>query len=918
LSAYRLKEMRTLFWFLTILTGVFVSAQSKAPLPGQLPRWTSGGGVIYRCLFDRSSDALDSDGWPDYWTRKIGIDDGIPFPEHVSIAITENRNPFGNFSLRVEVNGGAAGAFTPKIPIRPGMSYTARVYVDATGLVHNDVYLLLSFYGNANPNPLKTVVSESIRNTGGWRLLEIGPAVADMKGVESASIGLLVVPTKRQDFGATVDFTNAELKESPTVSLTTLNRHHLFFDVKGIDVDCKLSGVDPNQKSIAFSLEDAFGRVIAKREIEMMIGNLPAGQFVVNPNDHWTVHYGQASWRSLPILSPGFYRVRISTSEAYIKSIRLPEGVFFRDPLLDAVPLTFVVIPRGNFMPRGEFGWNLDGLKPNDIADIRSLLMQSGISRLKVPAWLTNDAESRDRQLLNSLCDEFARQQVGLVGLLHPPPQEVRDKVKTGEANAGAIYLLPPSDWAPTLDRTMQGLSLIVKDWQLTTDDDLSMETIPLFDQHFAAIRKAFDKNNFGFGIGFARSWELELPVRFEDVPEESRPPNEFVALRSTIPLSPVELRRHLDATAASEVRRFVSLQPLSAGTYELEDRIRDLVERMIVAKVYGADAVFLSKPFDDRTGVMKADATPSELFLPWRTTVSMISGKAYLGSVTLPNRSRNYNFAASGGKAVMVVWNDKPVIESLFLGEDAEIVDLWGKRIRVEQDGRNQIVPVGPMPIFVAGINANVVRLRQEFHLEKSTIQSFPNRKTSFPLRMKNPTASPLTARMEIVPPNPGDWKISPQYQALSLDNGAEGDTQFDLMLTDRANTGVQPFRIDVKTTGAEPLDFSVYADLIVGDPELSLEFSSRLARSGNLEVYQAFINNGETPRTYRCRLFVKGRGSQSADVARQGYGRAESIYALKRGRELLDKGIREALVVAQPVGSGQPMVSTVPLTEN
>ena len=915
--------MRNLFWILTILTGTLASAQPKTPLPGQLPRWTSSGGIIYRCLFDRSSDASDRNGWPDDWTRKTGIDEGISFPEHISIAIAENDNPFSNYSLRVDVDGGAAGAFTPKIPIRPGMSYTASVYVDATGLVHNDVYLLFSFYGNANPNPLKTVVSESVRSTGGWRLLEIGPVIADMKGVEFASIGLLVVPTKRQDYGATVDFTNVELKESPTVSLTTLNRHHIFFDVKGIDIDCKLSGVDPAQKVIAFSLEDAFGRVIAKRELDMMIGDLPAGQFVVNPNDHWTVHYGHAGWRSLPILSPGFYRVRVSTPEEYVKNLRLPEGVFFHDPLLDTVPLTLVVMPQGNFVPRGEFGWNLDGFKPDEIADIRSLLRQAGISRLKLPVWLPNDAPPPERQLLNSLCDEFARQQVGLVGLLTPPPKDVQEKIKIGDVNAGAIYLLPPNDWVPTLDRTTRDLSLIVKDWQLTTDDDLSMASIPSFNQHLGVIRAAFDKNNFGFGIGFARSWEHELPVRFEEVPEGSRPPNEFVALRSAIPLSPNELRRYLEASAMSEVRRFVSLQPLAAGTYDLEDRACDLVERMVVARVYGADAVFLSRPFDDRSGVMKADATPGELFLPWRTTVSMISGKPFIGSVTLPNRSRNYNFVTGGNNAVMVVWNenatvDKPVVESLFLGEDTEIIDLWGKRIRAERDGRNQVIPVGPMPIFVTGLNADVVRLRQEFQFEKTNIPSFAKREIPFPLRLKNSTAYPLTARMSIVSPKPGDWIVSPPEQLLSLDNGAKGQTQFVLKLSELANTGVQPFRIDVKTTGVESLEFGVCADLTIGDPDLSMEFSSRLNRNGDLEVFQAFINNGDTPRTYRCRLYIRGCEYQTTTITKQGFGRVESVYTFQKGRELLDKGIREATAEAIPIDGGQPMVYSVRLFDD
>ena len=57
------------------------------------------GGLIFRCLFDKLSDAEDSDGWPDYWIRKEGIDNGILFPVHTVMGNAENPNPFSNYVL---------------------------------------------------------------------------------------------------------------------------------------------------------------------------------------------------------------------------------------------------------------------------------------------------------------------------------------------------------------------------------------------------------------------------------------------------------------------------------------------------------------------------------------------------------------------------------------------------------------------------------------------------------------------------------------------------------------------------------------------------------------------------------------------------------------------------------------------------
>ena len=87
-----------------------------------------------------------------------------------------------------------------------------------------------------------------------------------------------------------------------------------------------------------------------------------------------------------------------------------------------------------------------------------------------------------------------------------------------------------------------------------------------------------------------------------------------------------------------------------------------------------GADAIFLTRPFDSQSGVMQPDGTPGELFLPWRVTAAAITGSEYIGQMQLPGGSTNHVFARSG-QAVMIVWNDKPTRELVGMAREKVVV---------------------------------------------------------------------------------------------------------------------------------------------------------------------------------------------------------------------------------------------------
>jgi hypothetical protein len=337
---------------------------------------------------------------------------------------------------------------------------------------------------------------------------------------------------------------------------------------------------------------------------------------------------------------------------------------------------------------------------------------------------------------------------VRLIGLLNPVPTGIVSKVSHGQVlNASSVMGSDPRYWGDSLQPSLNALSLVVKDWQWTSDTDTSLVDMffdsggtmsPAGTDRFRAFHKLFDQEQFGFGIGMTWNWH-------QDVPGESPPiPNFTLNFLIDASVVPEDAAESLYAMSSLPFQRTVSVSPLPAEDYALDIRIKNFVQSLVLMKVAGIDTISLTSPKDEQTGILRRDGTPGELYLPWQTTATLLSGGRLLGSVTLPNRSRNYCFDKGGGRCVMVVWNDlaasdKPVLESLYLGNELDVIDVWGRHTIPEQIGNNQTIPVTQTPIFVTGLNINAVRFRLSMQTGVKMISSKPNQTHEIPFSYRN-----------------------------------------------------------------------------------------------------------------------------------------------------------------------------------
>ncbi len=893
----------------------------------QMIRRGQGLDVAYSTNFGTTSD-LDEDLWPDGWTQFFG--EG--FPRYGQARIAARRTPFGSGCLQIPVQRGGVTLFSPRVEISHGLTYVGNAQVFSRGLQHDRVFISLSLL-DSDGRILKTTVSEFVVNTEGWIPLATAPITADHPAAHSVSVGLHVVPLVRQDLAGLVEFGQIDITQQPTIQFDRKSPWQLYTRADEIEISGRITASSASWYGAKLEIRDARGQVLDSRPLAERgrenDGNADSG-------DEWsTGNVGQYGFRWQPeITEPGYYTVILSLPMPGIDPYTLePKGA--------SQSISFALLEPCGTIVNGDFGWSLPGDTTIDqCRELVPLLEAAAISRLKFPAWLSETSPESTWQQYTLFCEWLAARRIRAVGVLATPPAEllaawqrrmniVRNDVpipqlqKAPTANAvnvpatnaaetngsqgsrptldigfaGNIFLLPSEHWLPSIEATVFRLGMVVPDWQLGRDDDRSLMGFEGLESLLGEMDSRFQRQ--GLDASFGLPWDWVYP--FPQFPPENNEQTYrgFLSLDNEWPLTVDDLAYYLDAADGNGVARHVMLDLIDRRRYPLDGRVIDLVRRMIAVKEHGAEAVFLARPFDPDFGLFDPVGEPRELFLPWRTTALMISGKLPVGGFSMPRGSENHLFRGAGG-TVMALWNETPCDEVLFLGKDSMIVDVWGRKIRPTSENHRQTIPVGPVPIFVTNLYHDVAMIRQNFRLENADIPSrygapIPNR-----LYFMNTSGDAMDGQLTIVPPD--GVTVDPDVISVHLMAGETAEQALTFRLNARAVSGEQMLRVDVQTGLTDARLFSIFQPINIGGGDVSIDLSTRLNRNGELEVHQAFLNDGQTPVNFTCTLYIPNRPLQKMQVQKQGFGRADYTYTIPNGRSLIGKTLR---VVGKEIGS-------------
>ncbi len=854
---------------------------AQVPPPGAL----RGAEVVFATGFEQDADS-DYDAWPDGWVRRR--DRG--FPHYLSIGIAPDPAGDRGQCLRIELDGGAAMVSSPLIEIDPAYSYLLRARLKTERLRHDVAYVSLTVL-DARRQPRATYDSPHLTHAPAWQDLQIGPLTITDPEARFAVIALHVTPTDRADLQGAAMFDDILLSQLPRVSIASRQPQNLFFDPAQVKLTCGMSGIPQEDPTLRLELLDVAGRCVDSARLSAESVSARAGDDGAirgSPSEparadrDQRASGGSVTWHP-QVPGYGFYTLRISWP---------PDGA----PTLQHTTSLVVLRPDAGEHP-SEFGWSLpDANIPLTAPSLVALLKQAHVGWLEYPV-ACDPADTRALDRLAALTDQLCAGGIEPVGVLDTIPASLREQLSYKQNLTMADWLQRPGLWQPAIEPWLSRLASKMRHWRI---GDEAISRLADLEKLVATIRDARARvEQAGYFVRFGLAWDWLF-----EIPAVSDPPWDFLVMSEWLPLTASEFEQYASA-AAPRGPRWVAFQPLSKAAYGPEARARDLVLRMLSAKVRGAPAILLRGPFDDERGLLGADGTPTELLLPWRTTADLVGGAVHLGSILLPNGSHNWLFERDG-RAIMVVWNELSTDETLYLGDDVRQVTVWGEESivpsRQDRGVTVQTIAAGPLPVFVTGLNLAVARWRLQCAIQPLRLVDASGGVQNVELRCRN--TFPVSVYGSVALQASPAWDVRHEALPFELASDNELVQGFPLSLRADADSGAQRAQLDFSVSADRDYRFSVYQDLWVGSGEAALELDCWLDDSGQLVVEQRLLNNTRQPLDFNCYLYAPGRRRLRQQMLRVGPGRAAGTFVLSDGASLAG---RTLWVRAEEIGGSR-----------
>jgi hypothetical protein len=857
----------------------------------------------------------------DFEERRLGNVEDLPMnwskvagpglPHYVNGRLTTDRARSGQYSFRLDLNGGSLTYRyqSGQVKVQRDAHYQVDAFVQTTPMQHARARVT-AYFTDLDGHPIIASIRQSelyAANNGEvnqWKPLSIELTASDEKAAFLViEIGLLnpaayspAVLGQRtlfpQDIQGTAWFDDIVVSQVPQVTMGTQRPGNIFRRLDPLRLIVGVNDRFTDDLSAQLVVRDAADRVVYQKSgaLDMSAAQTPG------PGQKRMI-------LGLPdALAPGWYQASLEMrSQRRFVGRQTLDFVLLAD---DGQPVA----------PDPRFGLVATDLPFEGWSELPDILPLLAAGRVKLGVWCDQgDIQQADGPGFDRLLERLQSLQITPTACLLSLPPAVRDKIRAARAapmgmsesespfggqetldilraakNSWLQILKAPSDtWQPQLAYLLARHANHLDRWQLGDDGSDAFVNMPemrdVYRRVYAEFATLVQKPDLA--MPWPAWYELE-----GDAPATVALHVKPDVLPSQLPLYLSGLDSKAKGQATSNLS--VYLESLQPDEYGRQMQIRDLAQRVCYALAADAKRIDIKLPFTvaRRDGSDELARRPQEMFLVVRTLMMMLSNASFKGRVPIADDVEAFLFDRNG-QGVLMLWNrgNETSVKQLALnsGPRAACVDLWGnvtpllgRKTETEKNrdgsyfssaGSSVSLEVGPTPIFLTGIDAQLAQLRASVGLDNDHIESSFKPHTRR-LRFTNPYRSAIAGTVRLTPPK--GWNINPPTQTFALNPGETFDREVRIEFPYNSFAGPKTITAEFQVQAENNVSFVVPLVLKLGLSDVGLQ-TIALRDGRDVIVQQMITNYGEQPIDYTAYAIYPGQARQERLVTKLAPGR-------------------------------------------
>lgn len=509
-------------------------------------------------------------------------------------------------------------------------------------------------------------------------------------------------------------------------------------------------------------------------------------------------------------------------------------------------------------------------------------------------------------------------------------PEELAAALRMHPDHVGELFGAPPAQWEPYLLDALDRLGASTARWQIGRPGRTDLLAGEAGAEQLRAVRAHLAR--LVPGVELTLGWRADRPAG-----EAERLGIDIAGVL----LPPWTADADLEALArswraAEAVRAEYVLGPLSTDRYTERDAAAELARRA-VRLFAAADRRDGDEPAPFALALADPWASGADAGVElavWRTLADQLGGRRFAAEWALRDGLRCFVFEPTDPEdergGMIAAWREDAPDEHAELraslgAHPVTLTDIMGNTRRIEPseggaEARSEhAVPLSAEPVFVEGIDTELVLFLRSLALEPPTIQALAGEQHHHVVA-HNPWSVPVTGRIFIADPGGYDaqrqardrsWEITPRSIDFDIPPGQSARLPIVVSISRAIEAGPQDFVFDVQLTASRDYGWvRTHSATEITWDDVILEVAYRRPEEGagaDLIVEAVVTNIGDRPRAFEAFAFAPGLPRARASIGSIEPGQTVVRYFPFSAAAASLAGQRVLVSIAEPDGPGR-----------